>query len=78
MSGMFWGAKNFNQPIGNWDVSKVTNMYGMFKGTKKFNQPLDNWDLSNKPYGAKDLEKFRQLKEQVIEQTESKKKSVHR
>ena len=53
-------------------------MYGMFKGTKKFNQPLDNWDLSNKPYGAKDLEKFRQLKEQVIEQTESKKKSVHR
>ena len=78
MHGMFSVAKNFNQPIGNWDVSKVTNMYGMFKGTKKFNQPLDNWDLSNKPYGAKDLEKFRQLKEQVIEQTESKKKSVHR
>ena len=46
MSGMFWGAKNFNQPIGNWDVSKVTNMYGMFKGAEKFNQPLEKWDVS--------------------------------
>lgn len=60
MSCMFDGAKSFNQPIGNWDVSKVSNMYGMFWGAKNFNQPLDNWDLSNKPYGAEDLEQFRQ------------------
>lgn len=60
MSCMFDGAKSFNQPIGNWDVSKVSNMYRMFWEAKNFNQPLDNWDLSNKPYGAEDLEQFRQ------------------
>ena len=26
--------------IGNWDVSRVTNMGGMFQGAKSFNQPL--------------------------------------
>ena len=72
MSLMFYGAKIFNQPIGNWDVSKVSNMYGMFYGAKNFNQPLDNWDLSNKPYGAEDLEQFRQSKAQGVEQKDGK------
>ena len=70
---MFCGAENFNQPLDNWDVSNVTNMVFMFWGAESFNQPLNNWDLSNEPSGAKELEKFRQLKGQGVEQKESKK-----
>jgi surface protein len=44
---MFEGASSFNQPLDNWDVSKVTNMNYMFYGATSFNQPLDNWDVSN-------------------------------
>ena len=33
--------------IGNWDVSRVTNMGGMFQGAKSFNQPLNKWNVSN-------------------------------
>ncbi|WP_075344006.1 BspA family leucine-rich repeat surface protein [Tenacibaculum agarivorans] len=47
MSVMFKDTNNFNQPIGNWDVSKVTSMNGMFQGAKKFNQSLANWNVSN-------------------------------
>ena len=32
--------------IGNWDVSRVTNMGGMFQGAKSFNQPLNKWNVS--------------------------------
>ncbi|XWT78160.1 BspA family leucine-rich repeat surface protein [Mycoplasma capricolum subsp. capricolum] len=27
MSGMFLGAYSFNQPIGNWNTSKVVNKH---------------------------------------------------
>jgi hypothetical protein len=40
----------FNQPIGNWDVSSVTNMGSMFEGRSfatPFNQPLGEWDVSS-------------------------------
>ena len=47
MSGMFWGAAAFNQPIGNWDVSKVEYMNSMFKNAKAFNQDIGSWDVSN-------------------------------
>ena len=43
---MFLGATSFNQPLNNWDVSKVTNMGYMFQGATSFNQPLNNWDVS--------------------------------
>ena len=44
---LVYDAKSFNQPLNNWDVSKVTNMSYMFRGARSFNQPLDNWNVSN-------------------------------
>ena len=46
MSGMFAYSTSFNQPIGNWDVSNVTNIGSMFENSI-FNQPLNNWNVSN-------------------------------
>src|SRR5690625_1021146 len=46
MSRIFSDNRNFNQPIGNWDVSNVTNMSGMFY-MSNFNQDIGNWDVSN-------------------------------
>ena len=33
--------------IGDWDVSRVTNMTLLFRGFTTFNEPLTNWDVSN-------------------------------
>ena len=44
---MFKLADSFNQPIENWDVSKVTNMIFMFSGTTNFNQNLSSWNVDN-------------------------------
>ena len=46
MSWMFYEALAFNQPLNNWDISKVTNMRAMFNRARVFNQPLNNWDIS--------------------------------
>ncbi len=37
----------FNQNIGSWDVSNVTNMESMFRSAPTFNQPIDSWNVSN-------------------------------
>jgi surface protein len=45
---MYWMFRlsPFNQPIGSWDVSKVTNMESMFHSTFTFNQNIGGWNVS--------------------------------
>lgn len=45
MCNLFQGNVIFNQPIGSWDVSNVTDMGLMFEDSI-FNQPIGNWDVS--------------------------------
>ena len=51
MSNLIFGCNDdFNQPIGNWDVSNVTNMSYMFGfecGLTQFNQDISHWDVSS-------------------------------
>ena len=41
------GARSFNQPLNNWNVSNVTDMSLMFYSAESFDQPLTDWDVSN-------------------------------
>jgi len=40
---MFDRAESFNQPLNNWDVSSVTEMFYMFNYASAFNQDISNW-----------------------------------
>ncbi len=40
------GSMSFNQPLNNWNVSNVTNMWYMFEGAESFNHPLNKWNVS--------------------------------
>ena len=47
---MFNGAEAFNQTIGKWTTSNVTDMNDMFNGAALFNQPIGNWTTSKVTY----------------------------
>lgn len=47
MFNLFAGNEDFNQNIGNWDVSNVQDMAFMFSGALAFDQDISNWDVSN-------------------------------
>jgi hypothetical protein len=42
---MFLAAAMFNQPIGQWDMSNVTNRSDLFHYVSAFNQPIEEWNV---------------------------------
>ncbi|MFV0553617.1 MAG: BspA family leucine-rich repeat surface protein [Mangrovibacterium sp.] len=43
---MFKQASEFNQPIGDWNVSSVKSTGSMFREAYAFNQPIGDWNVS--------------------------------
>ena len=46
---VFWEANSFNQDIGGWDVTQVTDFTNLFFSAVRFNRPLNTWIINNTP-----------------------------
>lgn len=46
MKSMFWGAQKFNQPLDQWDISRVEDMTAILQGALSFRQDLCGWSDS--------------------------------
>ena len=42
----FKNANSFNQDIGVWDVSNISNVQSMFEGAAQFNQDIGPWRIN--------------------------------
>jgi surface protein len=45
LADAFLNADNFNQNIGGWDTTNVTNMNATFANAGKFNQDISGWEV---------------------------------
>lgn len=45
--GYMFDYTEFNQDIGDWNTSTITNMKSMFSNATEFNQSLNNWDVTS-------------------------------
>jgi surface protein len=44
---MFYAATSFNQPIGNWNIANVIDIFGMFQNATAFNQDIGSWNTGS-------------------------------